>query len=355
VRILVWHVHGGWMDAFVRGGHEYLLPTTPARDGWGLGRADRLWPENVVEIAPDALRDADVDVVVLQRVEELAEAERLLGARLGRDVPAVFVEHNAPRVDVPASLHPLRDRDDVLIAHVTHFNALMWDCGTTPTTVVEHGVVDPGPRYTGTLERFGVVVNEPVRRTRVAGTDLIPRFAAVAPVDAFGMGTDQLPAALGLGPDRIGVMGDVKPDPMHTQLAERRAYLHLNRWTSLGLSLLETMHMAMPVLVLGTTEAARAVPAAAGAISTDVEDLVSAARHLLADPDEARRRGLAAREAVLARHSLERFLGDWDELLADVHERYLASHHRSSPAPGTLTGLVHQGTTPVATDGRDGA
>ncbi|WIB67196.1 glycosyltransferase [Curtobacterium sp. MCBD17_035] len=351
MRILVWHVHGGWMDAFVRGQHDYLVPTTPARDAWGLGRADRLWPENVVEIAPEAVRDADVDVVVLQRTEEFAEAERLLGARLGRDVPVVFVEHNAPRVDVPASLHPLRDRDDVLIAHVTHFNALMWDCGTTATTVIEHGVVDPGPRYTGTLERFGVVVNEPVRRTRVAGTDLVPRFAAVAPVDAFGMGTDQLPDALGLGPDRLGVMGDVKPDPMHTQLAERRAYLHLNRWTSLGLSLLEAMHMAMPVLVLGTTEAARAVPAEAGAISTDVEDLVATARHLVADPDEARRRGLVAREAVLARHSLERFLGDWDDLLDGVQERHLAAHHRSAPAPAPLTDLV--GAAPVA-DGTDG-
>ena len=324
MRILVWHVHGGWMDAFVRGDHEYLVPTTAARDGWGLGRADRDWPDTVIEIAPEDLRDADIDVVVLQRVEELDVAEKLLGVRLGRDVPAVFVEHNTPRVDIPSSLHPLRDRDELCIAHVTHFNDLMWDCGSTPTTVVEHGVVDPGPLYTGALERFGVVVNEPVRRTRVAGTDLIPAFARVAPVDVFGMGTEQLPDVLGLG-DLVRGMGDVKPDPMHAQLAERRAYLHLNRWTSLGLSLLEAMHLAMPVVVVGTTEAARAVPPEAGAVSTDLRDLVATARHLAADPDEARRRGLVAREAVLARHSLERFLGDWDELLADARDRHLAA------------------------------
>ncbi|ROP66867.1 glycosyltransferase [Curtobacterium sp. PhB115] len=316
MRILVWHVHGGWMDAFVRGPHEYLVPTTPARDAWGLGRGGRAWPDSVVEIDPADVVDAEVDLVVLQRTEELEEARRLLG---GRAVPMVFVEHNAPRVDVPSSLHPFRDRDDLLIAHVTHWNALMWDCGTTATTVVEHGVVDPGPLWTGVQERFGAVINEPVRRGRVVGTDLLPRFGAVAPVDVWGMGTERLPE-LDFG-DRVVGLGDVQADPMHTALAERRAYVHPNRWTSLGLSLIEAMHMAMPVLVLATTDAPRTVPAEAGAIATDVAELVRASRLLLDDPDEARRRGLAAREAALARHALARFTTDWDELLDDVVAR----------------------------------
>jgi len=325
MRILVWHVHGGWMDAFVRGQHEYLIPTTPERDGWGLGRGGRPWGEHVVEIAPEDVADAGVDLVVLQRPEELEVAQRLLG---GRDVPTVFVEHNAPRVDVPNSLHPFRDRADLTIAHVTHWNDLMWDCGSTRTTVVEHGVVDPGPLYTGELARFGAVINEPVRRGRVVGTDLLPRFGAVAPVDVFGMGTEKL-VELGHG-DRLVGMGDVKPDPMHAALAQRRAYVHANRWTSLGLSLIETMHMAMPVLVLATTDAARTVPAEAGAIATDVEDLVRASRLLVDDPEEARRRGLVAREAVLARHALARFTTDWDTLLADVTAEH-AARHRAAP------------------------
>jgi glycosyltransferase involved in cell wall biosynthesis len=246
----------------------------------------------------------------------------------------VFVEHNAPRVDVPNSLHPFRDRDDLTIAHVTHWNALMWDCGTTRTTVVEHGVVDPGPLYSGTLDRLGVVINEPVRRNRVVGTDLLPRFGAVAPVDVFGMGTEKL-ADLGHGDLLVG-LGDVKPDPMHAALAERRAYVHANRWTSLGLSLIESMHMAMPVLVLATTDAVRTVPAEAGAVSTDVEDLVRASRLLVDDPEEARRRGLVAREAVLARHALARFTADWDTLLADVTADHTARHRAAPVGAGAL-------------------
>ncbi|MFJ3382952.1 MULTISPECIES: glycosyltransferase [unclassified Curtobacterium] len=326
MRILLWHVHGGWTDAFVRGPHVYLVPTTPARDAWGLGTGGRDWP-NVVEIAPEDVADADVDVVVLQRTEEAEVARTLLG---GRDVPMVFVEHNAPRLDVPDSLHPFRDHDDVTIAHVTHWNALMWDCGSTRTTVVEHGVVDPGPLYSGRLERFGAVINEPVRRNRVVGTDLLPRFADVAPVDVFGMGTEHL-ADLGHG-DRLVGLGDVAPDPMHAALAERRAYLHPHRWTSLGLSLIEAMHLAMPVLVLATTDAVRTVPADAGAIATDVAELTRASRLLVDDPDEARRRGAVAREAALARHSLARFSADWDQLLDDVVSRHRRARRTTSPA-----------------------
>ncbi|PPF26580.1 glycosyl transferase [Rathayibacter tritici] len=318
MKILLWHVHGGWADAFVRGAHSYLLPTTAARDGWGLGTGGRDWPA-AVEVAPEELHDAEVDAVLLQRPEELAEAERLLGRRLGRDVPAVYVEHNTPRGNVPENRHPLADRDDLLIVHVTHFNALMWDTGSTPTTVIEHGIHDPGPLYTGELPHFGVVVNEPVRRGRVAGTDLLPRFGAVAPLDVFGMKTDQLAALPGLRD--VNAIGDVRTQAMHAALARRRVYLHPFRWTSLGLALLEAMHLGMPVVALDVTEAGRAVPPEAGAVSNDLDWLVASARALVEDPDRAARAGAVAREAALARYSLARFQRDWDEVLADLPRR----------------------------------
>ncbi|SMH47181.1 Glycosyl transferases group 1 [Rathayibacter oskolensis] len=318
MRILLWHVHGGWADAFVRGDHEYLLPTTPERDGWGLGTGGRDWP-NAIEIAPDQLREADVDAVLLQRPEELAEAERLLGRRLGLDLPAVYIEHNTPRGDVPDNRHPLADRDDLVLVHVTHFNALMWDTGSTTTTVIEHGIHDPGPLYTGELPHFGVVVNEPVRRGRVAGTDLLPRFADLAPLDVFGMKTDRLRELPGL--EAVGVQGDVRTGEMHSALARRRVYLHPFRWTSLGLALLEAMHLGMPVVTLETTEAGRAVPPEAGAISNDLDALAASARALIEDPERAARAGAVARESALERYGLGRFHRDWDELLSDLPRR----------------------------------
>jgi hypothetical protein len=307
MRVLLWHVHGSWTDAFVRGEHTYLLPTLPEGGPWGGGRCGRDWPATV-EVAPADLRDAEVDVVVLQRTEELVLAEEWLGRRPGRDVPAVFVEHNTPRGDVPDVRHPLADRDDVLIAHVTHFNRWMWDNGRAPTAVVEHGVPDPGHRYTGELARAAVVTNEPVRRWRVTGTDLFPAFARAAPLDVFGMGLDGLTG--------VTAVGDLPPDRLHEEMALRRVYLHTPRWTSLGLSLIEAMHLGMPVVCLAATEAVEAVPADAGVLSTDLDVLVAGLRDLVADPDLATATGKRAREHALARYGHARFLADWDRVLA---------------------------------------
>lgn len=314
LNVLVWHVHGSWTTAFVQGPHRYLVPTLPERGPWGGGRpAAWDWPATAVETAPAELADADVDVVVLQRPEEIELAERWLGRRPGRDVAAVFLEHNAPRGGPAAgSRHPLADAD-VPLVHVTHFNDLMWDAGTTATTVVEHGVVDPGHRYTGELPAAAVCVNEPVRRGRITGTDLLPRLAAAAPLDVFGIGTDGLGERLGC--PAVRTVGDLPQHRLHAELARRRVYLHPMRWTSLGLSLLEAMHLGMPVVALATTEAPEAVPPGAGVCSTDVGVLVRELRALLAEPERARELGAAGRAYARRRYGLGRFLADWDAVL----------------------------------------
>jgi hypothetical protein len=316
VRILLWHVHGAWTTAFVQGGHEYLVPTTPDRGPYGLGRARTYdWPDTVREVAPDNLASTDVDLVIIQRPEE----EELARRWLGRPVPTVYLEHNTPKQgDVPNSRHPAADRDDLTLVHVTHFNRLFWDSGSTRTVVVEHGIPDPGRRYGGELPRIATAINEPVRRGRVTGTDLLPRFAAVAPVDVYGMKVAGLPEHLGLGPDRMTVVDDPPQATMHAEIAHRRVYLHPHRWTSLGLSLLEAMSCGMPVVVLATTETVMAVPPGAGVLSTDIDELVEAARWLVADPAAARLRGEVARRAAQTRYGLGRFLSDWDAIVKEV-------------------------------------
>jgi len=253
VRILLWHVHGTWTTSFVQGPHKYLLPVTPDRDGDGLGRARSWeWPASAAEVPVERLRDTDVDLVLLQRPHERDLAERWTGRRPGRDVAAVYLEHNTPGGEVPYTRHPMADQDEIPVVHVTHFNRLFWDCGTARTAVVEHGIVDPGPLYSGDLARAAVVVNDPVRRGRAVGTDLLPGLAATAPLDVFGMRTDGLGAVLGLSEDRLRTF-DLPQDRLHRELARRRVYVHPCRWTSLGLSLLEAMHLGVPVVSLGTT------------------------------------------------------------------------------------------------------
>lgn len=318
MNILLWHVHGAWTTAFVQGKHRYLVPVTPDRGPYGIGRARTYaWPDTVEEVTPEALAGEDVDLVILQRPEEIDLAERWLRRRVGRDLPGIFVEHNTPKGEVPNTRHPLADRDDLLVVHVTHFNELFWDTGATRTAVIEHGIVPPSASYTGELERLAIATNEPVRRGRVTGTDLMPRFTPVAPLDVFGMGVAGLPEHLGLPPDRITPYDDVPQARMHAELARRRAYLHLCRWTSLGLSLIEAMAIGMPVLVLATTEAVAAVPPEAGVLSTRVDSLVDAAQWLLDEPAAADRLGDRARAVARTRYGLDRFLADWDRLLEE--------------------------------------
>jgi glycosyltransferase involved in cell wall biosynthesis len=319
MKVLLWHVHGSWTTAFVEGDHDYLIPVLPDRGADGLGRARTwTWPASARELTPAELRDEQPDVVVLQRMRDLDLVREWLGREPGRDLPAVFLEHNAPDGGVPNTRHPLADRDDIPIAHVTHFNRLFYDNGRAPTTVIEHGIVDPGERWTGELARAAVVVNEPVRRRRYVGADLLPGLASVAPVDVFGMGLAGLHAAYGLDPERVALHDDPPQAAMHAELARRRVYVHPVRWTSLGLSLLEAMHLGMPVVVLASTEAVEAVPPEAGVLSTRPERLWKAVREYLHDEDTARLAGKAARAAALERYGLPRFLHDWDELLEEV-------------------------------------
>jgi glycosyltransferase involved in cell wall biosynthesis len=113
-------------------------------------------------------------------------------------------------------------------------------------------------------------------------------------------------------------LGDVQQNAMHRQLAQRRVYLHPMRWTSLGLSLIEAMHAGMPVVAVAATEVPRAVPPAAGVVSSDPDELLAGLRRFLADPEDARAAGKAARAHALERYGLGRFLADWDRLLEEV-------------------------------------
>jgi ADP-heptose:LPS heptosyltransferase len=316
VNVLIWHVHGSWTTNFVQGEHTYLVPVTPDRGPDGRGRAMTWdWPTNVVECTPQELADCPIDVVIVQRPEELDLCASWTRRHPGRDLPLVWLEHNAPQGRVNEMQHPARDRDDCTVVHVTHTNRLFWDTGSTRTTVIEHGVIDPGHRWTGDEAAAGVVVNEPVRRGRVAGTDLLPLFGAVARVDVFGMGVESLVPEFG-GPAWLRVEEDLPQSALHDELARRRCYVHPFRWTSLGLSLIEAMLLGVPVVALATTDVVEAVPRSCGTVSNDLDVLVAAvARAVDEQQSDA---AAAARAHALERYSLDRFLTEWNDLLEET-------------------------------------
>lgn len=324
MRILMWHVHGSWTTAFVQGRHDVVIPVDAARGPDGRGRARTwVWPDRVHEVPVQELDDADFDCVILQRPHEQELCRRWTGRVPGRDVPAVYLEHNTPGCGAATTRHPMAEQHAIPVVHVTHFNRLMWDCGRAPTTVIEHGVIDPGYRYTGEEPGLASVVNEPVRRGRVVGADILLELAGRQTtdgrsLDVYGMGMRDLAVAAtdaGLPGWTARLHDDLPQDALLDRLPRHRAYLHVCRWTSLGLSLIEAMLLGMPVLAVDTTEACAAVPADGGLVSSDLDALLRRADHWIADPDSARRAGRAARVHALEKYGLPRFLDDWDRLL----------------------------------------
>lgn len=316
MRVLIWHVHGSWTTSLVQGNHDFVLPLVGDRGPDGRGRAQTWdWPHNALEVPAAELAETDFDVAVLQRPRDLQLLEEWTGRRPGVDVPALYVEHNAPDGPAASTRHPLAEQETIPIVHVTHFNRLMWDNGGAPTVVVEHGVIDPGYRYTGERAAVAAVVNEPVRRWRVAGTDTLVELSGQVPVEVFGMGMSALSDH---APEVSGVHENLRQDALHDELGRFRAYFHPYRWTSLGLALIEAMMIGLPALAWATTAAPDAVPARAGVLSADPAELSATARRWLHDPEEARDYGLAAREHALVRYGLNRYLSDWDRLLKEV-------------------------------------
>jgi hypothetical protein len=324
MRVLLWYAHGSYVNALVRGDHEYLVC---AADPFGGGPPvpTSPWPSSVTVVSAADLRANPPDVVVIQRLEEIDCCRNLLGFEPGRDRPAIFCEHNVPCHDIPSAAHPLADRNNWLLMHVTGVNALLWDSGRTPTKMVRHGVPDPGARYVGDLGRAAFVVNEPVRRWRLVGSDLIPLVAPQVGVDVFGIDGKLLIDAQPEVDLKWG--GNLSQQELWDAVAHDRVYLHLNRWTSLGLSLIEAMLLAMPVAVLAMTEAA-SLPPEIGVVSSDPSVLRRRVSELIEDPDEARRCGLRAREVALERFGLAAFLRSWDEAYEQAVEVF---RHRHRP------------------------
>jgi hypothetical protein len=312
LRVLTWHVHGSylWYLSHIR--HELFLPVKPDRPhGYGGRAGDWDWPPTVHEVPFDRLGALDVDVVLHQsHATWTARHELLSPAQLA--VPQVVLEHDPPREVPTDTRHPVDD-PSALVVHVTHFNRLMWDNGSTPAAVIEHGVtVPPTARHQGaaTKERGIVVVNGLRTRGRRLGADVFAdvRDRAGVPLDLVGIDSASL-----------GGLGEVPPPELPDFLAQYRFYFHPVRYTSLGLSVCEAMTVGLPVVGLATTELPTIVDdGVSGFVATDVDRLVDAMRLLLDDPDLAARLGAAARTTALRRFSLARFTAAWDRVLTSL-------------------------------------
>jgi hypothetical protein len=310
LKILLWHVHGSYLNVLGRVDQDWYLPVKPGSPDGYSGRAGYDLPDFVHDVPADRVGDLDLDLVLFQTPQNyLADQYDILRPEQ-RQLPQIYLEHNTPRPHAVDSRHPVDD-PTVLLVHVTHFNRLMWDNGRTPTTVVEHSVaIDANARYTGHLERGVTVVNGMQRRPRIAGYDLFLTARAAVPLDAVGMQTEE-----------FGGLGDISYPVLHRRVAGYRFLFSPMRYTSLPLAVIEAMMVVLPIVALATTELPTVIAnGETGFISCQPDELIDRMRYLLANPAEARRMGDNARQVAQARFGFDRFSRDWQAAFARALE-----------------------------------
>ena len=303
LRILTWHIHGTYLYYLSQVPHEFYVPVKPDRpEGYG-GRAGTLpWPDNLHEVAAEDVARLPLDCILFQSRKNYLEDQYEILSPAQRRLPRIYLEHDPPREHPTDTRHPVDD-PEILLVHVTPFNALMWDNGRTPVCVVEHGVVVPeGIAYSGELARGVVVVNGLRRRGRRLGADVFERARREVPLDLVGMFADEMDG-----------VGELRHGDLLAYAARHRFFFNPIRYTSLGLAVCEAMMIGMPIIGLATTEMVTAVEnGVSGYVDTDVDRLIARMRELLADPGAAQRLSAGARRLARERFNIARFSRDWD-------------------------------------------
>ncbi|MHB0868454.1 MAG: glycosyltransferase [Chloroflexota bacterium] len=307
--VLIWHIHGSYLNYVVRAAANFYLPVKPGRpEGYGgKGRTFR-WPENVHEVPAEEVKRLDLDLVIHQTPKNYLEDQYEILSEAQRGLPIIYLEHNTPKGH-PTDTRHLVDDPNVLLVHVTHFNRMMWDSGRSPTLVIEHGVaLDEEVRYQGDLDRGIVVVNGMARRKRIAGFDVWDQMWPRVPLELAGMGSEEL-----------GGLGDIPHTDLLQLEARYRFFFNPIRYTSLPLALVEAMAIGMPIVALATTEVPAVVEnGISGYVSNDLDFLAEGMLHLLSDRREATKMGRRSQEIYRERFSMERFCRDWEEAFALV-------------------------------------
>jgi hypothetical protein len=309
LNVLTWHTHGSYLYYLSQAPHEFHVLSKPDRPpGYG-GRCGHIpWGDNVHDLPVDAARHREFDCILFQDDHQWEKDQYEYLTPAQRALPRIYLEHDPPRAHATDTRH-LVDDPDVLLVHVTPFNELMWDNGRTPTRIIEHGVRIPeGVSYRGDLERGLVITNHLDRRGRRMGPDLFLAVRRELPLELVGMAAEEL-----------GGLGEIEHAHLPAFASRYRFLFSPIRYSSLGLAVIESMMVGMPIVALATAEMATVIEnGVSGYVDTQVGTLVGHMRELLREPGLARQLGEGARRRARERFSIERFAADWDAALRYV-------------------------------------
>jgi glycosyltransferase involved in cell wall biosynthesis len=309
LRVLTWHIHGNYLLYLSQAPVEMFLPVGKGLGEGYSGRGTTFpFGPNVHDIPANVVRDASFDCILFQTRKNYEIDQYTLLSPEQRRLPRIFLQHDPP-CENPTDQKHWVDDPNVLLVHVTPFNALMFDNGRTPTRVIEHGVVvSPDIEYSGEIEKGLVVINHLRGRGRRLGADVFEQVRKEVPLELVGMDSESL-----------GGFGEVFPPQLPAFESQYRFFFNPIRYTSLGLAVIEAMMVGMPIVGLATTEMVTTIRSGeSGFLDTDPSRLIEPMRLLFRDRGEARRMGTNARRTALERFHIDRFAEDWRRTFDDV-------------------------------------
>ena len=309
LNILTWHTHGSYRYYLTQTPHQFHVLSRPGRPpGYGGRSGQFAWGANVHDLPASAARERQFDCIVFQDDEQYEKDQYEFLSAAQRALPRIYIEHDPPRGH-PTDTPHLVDDPGMLLVHVTHFNALMWDNRRTPTRVIEHGVkLRPGVAYRGDRSCGLVAINNLAGRGRRLGADLYLAAREQVPLELVGMGAEAL-----------GGLGEIPHAELPAFAARYRFLFSPIRYTSLGLVLVEAMMAGMPVVAFATSEIPTVIQDGEnGVCDTDPDVLVGHMRTLLREPALARQLGANAERQARERFGIARFSADWNRALREV-------------------------------------
>lgn len=309
LKVLIWHIHGSYLNCMVQAPHEFYLPIKPGRpEGYGGRGKTFSWPDSVYEVPAEQVRSLKLDLIVYQTPKNYFEDQYEILSEAQRRLPKIYLEHNTPKGHPNEMRHPVDD-PNVLMVHVTHFNNLMWDSGRCPTRVIGHAALPrPGLAYIGDLDRGIVVVNDIKKRDRVVGYDVWEKVRRSVPLDLYGFNSKEL-----------GGLGDVPQEELLRAECHYRFFFNPIRYTSLPLSVVEALSIGVPVVALSTTELPVVIfDGVNGFISNDLDYLIARMQSLLVDRELAMKLSKAARSMAEEQFGIGRFVRDWDRVFREA-------------------------------------
>jgi glycosyltransferase involved in cell wall biosynthesis len=309
LRILTWHTHGSYLYYLTQARHEFFVLSKPGRPpGYGGRSGQMAWGDNVHDLPVAKVRDEQFDCIIFQDDDQFEKDQYEFLSAAQRALPRIYIEHDPPR-NHPTDTRHLVDDPNVMLVHVSHFNALMWDNGLTPHRVIEHGVLVPDNiDYQGGFDTGLVIVNHLARRGRRLGADVFQEARVQVPLQLVGMEAEAL-----------GGIGEIAHAELPAFAARYRYLFNPIRYTSLGLAVIESMMIGMPVVALATTEMVTVIDnGESGFIDTNLATLITQMKELGRSPALARQLGAGARRRARERFGIGRFCTDWDAVLHEV-------------------------------------